>query len=128
MRYLHEFWLAGCDAAVSAARRRGCAFLSRLSRFRPGRQPTVPAEVSDKNSSAAAAVPETAKSDMGWLSLTSDADGPSRHEHDVLCMGIIPDDLDEHDPDGSDLSWIGLVPIEATTHANSGKIASTHAR
>ena len=49
--------------------------------------------------------------DLGWLSLTCDASGRNRHEQDVLCMGVIPDDLDIHDADGGDLSWIGLNPI-----------------
>ena len=50
--------------------------------------------------------------DMGWLSLTSDADGHSSFEGDVICMGVTPDDLDLHDPDGGDLSWIGLSPVK----------------
>jgi len=49
--------------------------------------------------------------DMGWLSLTSDADGHSLYEEDVICMGVTPDDLDVHDADGGDLSWIGLSPV-----------------
>src|SRR5262249_47950959 len=49
--------------------------------------------------------------DMGWLSLTSDADGHSVYEEDVTCMGVTPDDLDVHDADGGDLSWIGLSPV-----------------
>ena len=59
--------------------------------------------------------PVSTDDDMGWLSLSSDADGHGLHEHDVLCMGVIPDDLDRHDSDGGDLSWIGLVPADAAT-------------
>jgi hypothetical protein len=54
----------------------------------------------------------SASDDMGWLSLTSDADGHSLHEEDVTCMGVTPDDLDVHDADGGDLSWIGLSPVQ----------------
>jgi len=50
--------------------------------------------------------------DMGWLSLTSDADGHCLYEEDVICMGVTPDDLDVHDADGGDLSWIGLSPVK----------------
>jgi hypothetical protein len=53
----------------------------------------------------------TVDDDMGWLSLTSDADGHSVYEEDVTCMGVTPDDLDVHDADGGDLSWIGLSPV-----------------
>ena len=53
----------------------------------------------------------TLDDDMGWLSLTSDADGHSVYEEDVTCMGVTPDDLDVHDADGGDLSWIGLSPV-----------------
>jgi hypothetical protein len=53
--------------------------------------------------------------DMGWLSLTSDADGHSVYEEDVTCMGVTPDDLDVHDADGGDLSWIGLSPVHAAS-------------
>jgi hypothetical protein len=52
-----------------------------------------------------------ADDDMGWLSLSSDADGHSIYEGDVICMGVTPDDLDVHDSDGGDLSWIGLSPV-----------------
>jgi hypothetical protein len=57
--------------------------------------------------------------DMGWLSLTSDADGHSLYEEDVTCMGVTPDDLDVHDADGGDLSWIGLSPVHPA--ARNGK-------
>ncbi len=50
--------------------------------------------------------------DLGWLSLTLDADGHSPYERDVVCLGVTPDDLDHHDPDGGDLSWIGLSPLK----------------
>jgi hypothetical protein len=55
---------------------------------------------------------EQGDDDIGWLSLTSDADGHCLYEHDVICMGVTPDDLDVHDPDGGDLSWIGLSPVK----------------
>ncbi len=51
------------------------------------------------------------ENDLGWLSLTCDADGHSPHAGEVICMGITPDDLDVHDPDGGDLSWISLGPV-----------------
>jgi hypothetical protein len=57
----------------------------------------------------------TVDDDMGWLSLTSDADGHSAYEEDVTCMGVTPDDLDVHDADGGDLSWIGLSPVHAAS-------------
>jgi hypothetical protein len=57
--------------------------------------------------------------DMGWLSLTSDADGHSVYEEDVICMGVTPDDLDVHDADGGDLSWIGLSPVHPAGHNGS---------
>ena len=49
---------------------------------------------------------------IGWLSLTSDADGHGVYEREVTCMGVTPDDLDVHDADGGDLSWIGLSPVK----------------
>ncbi len=61
----------------------------------------------------------TVDDDMGWLSLTSDADGHCLHEEDVTCMGVTPDDLDVHDADGGDLSWIGLSPVHPA--ARNGK-------
>jgi hypothetical protein len=64
-----------------------------------------PASVREPNHCA------TVDDDMGWLSLTSDADGHSVFEEDVTCMGVTPDDLDVHDADGGDLSWIGLSPV-----------------
>jgi hypothetical protein len=60
-------------------------------------------------------LPETRtepRDDLGWLSLTLDADGHSPHEQDVLCLGLTPDDFGVHDPDGGDLSWIGLSPVK----------------
>lgn len=53
-----------------------------------------------------------AADDMAWLSLSADADGHGIHEGDVLCMGVIPDDLDLHDADGSDLSWLALISAD----------------
>ena len=57
--------------------------------------------------------------DIGWLSLTSDADGHSVFEEDVICMGVTPDDLDIHDADGGDLSWIGLSPVHPPGRSGS---------
>jgi hypothetical protein len=70
---------------------------------------------------ASAFNPTNDDDDMGWLSLMSDADGPGRHADDVLCMGLIPDDLDEHDADGGDLSWIGMV-LDGTGCGHSAAI------
>jgi hypothetical protein len=55
---------------------------------------------------------QSSDDDLGWLSLTLDADGHSLYEREVVCLGVTPDDLDLHDPDGGDLSWIGLSPVK----------------
>jgi hypothetical protein len=68
---------------------------------------SMPAELSRAFTESA----RDARRDMAWLSLTCDADGHSPHEREVICMGVIPDDLDSHDPNGGDLSWIGLSPV-----------------
>lgn len=49
-----------------------------------------------------------ASADMGWLSLSEDAGGHSLHEGEVTFLGLTPDDIDAHDADGGDLSWISL--------------------
>ena len=51
--------------------------------------------------------------DLGWLSLSCDAGGSSSHEREVTFLGVTPDDLDLHDPDGTDLGWISLESVES---------------
>ena len=65
--------------------------------------PPDPAEIAAREQSAA-----EASADMGWLSLSDDAGGHSIHEREVTFLGLTPDDIDAHDADGGDLSWISL--------------------
>lgn len=116
MRYLSSFWLGKCDDVLTVASRRSSRFLSRLSGALSGITRGVPHVAHELEQSKAKTALKTGTDDLGWLSLTSDSDGPGRHEHDVLCMGVIPDDLDEHDSDGGDLSWFGLIPASPTAH------------
>lgn len=46
--------------------------------------------------------------DLAWLSLSCDAGGSSTHDGEVTFLGVTPDDLGSHDPDGTDLGWISL--------------------
>jgi hypothetical protein len=50
--------------------------------------------------------------ELGWLSLSCDAGGASTHAGEVTFLGVTPDDLGSHDPDGSDLGWISLEPVQ----------------
>jgi hypothetical protein len=50
----------------------------------------------------------SALNDLGWLSLVCDADGLSTHANELTFLGITPEDLGTHDPDGTDLAWISL--------------------
>lgn len=49
-----------------------------------------------------------AEADLGWLSLSEDAGGGSVHERELTYLGVTPDDIDRHDANGGDLSWISL--------------------
>jgi|GEM_PF-5125868 len=51
--------------------------------------------------------------DLAWLSLSRDAGGISTHEGEVTFLGVTPDDLGSHDPDGTDLGWISLELVAA---------------
>jgi hypothetical protein len=65
--------------------------------------PSDPGETDARKRSAA-----EASADMGWLSLSDDAGGHSIHEGEVTFLGVTPDDIDSHDANGGDLSWISL--------------------
>jgi hypothetical protein len=50
--------------------------------------------------------------DLGWISLSCDAGGSSTHAGEVTFLGVTPEDLGQHDPDGTDLGWISLEPVQ----------------
>jgi len=46
--------------------------------------------------------------DLARLSLSCHAGDSSAHDGEVTFLGVTPDDLGLHDPDGTDLGWISL--------------------
>lgn len=82
-------------------------FISRLAdslagprRPHPSRPPAAVATEDPEFAEARAA--------LGWLSLSDDAGGHGAHAEDVTFVGLTPDDIDMHDANGGDLSWISL--------------------
>ena len=61
-------------------------------------------------------IPMTTSNDLAWLSLLHDAGGSSTHEGEVTFLGVTPDDLGCHDPDGTDLGWISLELVETNEY------------
>ncbi len=57
----------------------------------------------------------TNSNDLAWLSLSHDAGGSNTHEADLTFLGVTPDDLDCHDPDGTDLGWMSLKFVGANS-------------
>ena len=109
-------------AGTLAGGNRLVAFLSwlghSLTRNDNSRRPSCagdPAEIAAREQSAA-----EASADMGWLSLSDDAGGHSIHEREVTFLGLTPDDIDAHDADGGDLSWISLSGEWRLPRAQSG--------
>src|SRR5690349_20652351 len=54
----------------------------------------------------------TSSNELGWLSLSCDAGGASTHSGEVTFLGVTPDDLGLHDPDGTYLGWISLELVQ----------------
>lgn len=83
------------------------ALLARCSLVVTGARAPRPLE-SAAESAAREFTADDASADMGWLSLCEDAGGHSLHEGEVTFLGVTPDDIDRHDANGGDLSWISL--------------------